>query len=126
LTYAARCSGRDQPAMRARNGEFAGTRGRAAPLTALELTLDGPHADNYELRCEALFLGANVMVRSGRSVVLAGPSGREPLVGLKFSIETRTADAVAAPHSRAARVRAPVQIYRPQATPLQRGAQTRM
>jgi len=70
-------------------GEFAGTRGRAAPIASLEISLTGERAKEFTLRADALFLGASVQSRSGRSVSLTGPTGREPLVGLRLSVVTQ-------------------------------------
>lgn len=67
-------------------GEFAGTRGRAAPITGVELSLTGERAGDFVLRADALFLGSSVQSRSGRSVAMSGPTGREPLVGLRLSV----------------------------------------
>lgn len=68
------------------SGRFVGTRGRAAPLVGLSFTLTGPLASRYTLSCEALFLGAAIVSRVGATVELKGPSGHEPLVGLRLSI----------------------------------------
>ena len=68
-------------------GAFAGTRGRAMPLTNVMLELSGPDASAYQFSVEALFLGAPVMHASGERVVLSGPTGREPLVGLRVALE---------------------------------------
>ncbi len=68
-------------------GAFAGTRGRAMPLTNLMLELSGPDASLYQFSVEALFLGSPVMRVSGERVVLSGPTGREPLVGLRVALE---------------------------------------
>jgi hypothetical protein len=82
-------------------GAFAGTRGRAAPITSIELSLTGERAEDFELRSDALFLGSPVQSKRGRSISSSGPSGREPLVGLRLSIDkvsTNGADrAVSAP-----------------------------
>jgi hypothetical protein len=67
-------------------GEFAGTRGRAAPITSLEISLTGERARDYELKLDALFLGSAVQSRRGQSISLIGPTGREPLVGFRASI----------------------------------------
>ena len=67
-------------------GNFVGTRGRALPLTGIQLALDGADARHYCIDVKALFLGSPVMQRSGTSIALAGPSGREPLVGLSVAI----------------------------------------
>jgi hypothetical protein len=70
-------------------GGFVGTRGKAMPLVGVSFALAGPEADQYSLRCEALFLGAAIVVRSGPRVELMGPTGQEPLVGLRISLEYR-------------------------------------
>src|ERR1700678_896166 len=64
-------------------GAFVGTRGRAMALTGLMLELSGPDAPLYQISAEALFLGSPVMRESGERVVVSGPTGREPLVGLR-------------------------------------------
>ncbi len=69
------------------SGTFVGTRGKAAPLVGVTFTLTGPKAANYRLVCEALFLGAPVTSRAGSVVELMGPTGHEPLVGLRLSVE---------------------------------------
>jgi len=71
----------------AMTGAFAGTRGRATPLTGIELSLAGERAGDFILRSDALFLGSAVQSKRGRSVSMSGPSGREPLVGLRLSID---------------------------------------
>lgn len=78
-------------------GSFAGTRGRATPITGIELSLAGERAEDFVLRSEALFLGSVVQTKRGRSISLRGPSGREPLVGLRLSIDgVSTGDAAQA------------------------------
>jgi hypothetical protein len=66
-------------------GTFAGTRGRALPLTGVVLEMGG----NNELQfaAEAIFLSAPTLRAIGRRVVLSGPTGREPLVGLRIAVE---------------------------------------
>jgi hypothetical protein len=66
-------------------GTFAGTRGRALPLTGVVLQMDG-NAD-LQFSAEAIFLSAPSLRAIGRRVVLSGPTGREPLVGLRVSVE---------------------------------------
>jgi hypothetical protein len=67
-------------------GKFAGSRGKAAPVVALSFVLSGPLAARYILSCEALFLGAAIVSRAGSAVDLTGPTGHEPLVGLRLSL----------------------------------------
>ena len=68
-------------------GAFVGTRGRAMALTGLMLELSGPDASLYQFSAEALFLGSPVMRVSGERVVVSGPTGREPLVGLRVALQ---------------------------------------
>lgn len=68
------------------SGSFIGSRGRAAPLVGLSFALTGPLASRYALSCEALFLGAAIVSRTGSTVDLTGPTGHEPLVGLRLSL----------------------------------------
>ena len=99
-------------------GEFAGTRGKAAPLVGLELSLDGPGAGAFQLKVDALFLGAAILSKTGDTISLTGPSGQEPLVGLRLSITPRTTNKKIVPsfpsvvnNTSAGKVR----IYRPAA-----------
>jgi hypothetical protein len=66
---------------------FAGTRQRALPITSVVLELSGPTASNYQLWSEALFLSSPILRAIGQRVVLSGPTGREPLVGLRIAIQ---------------------------------------
>ena len=74
-------------------GTFAGTRGRALPLTGVVLEMAGNN--EFEFVAEALFLNAPTLRAVGQRVVLSGPTGREPLVGLRIAVE-RADRAVAA------------------------------
>jgi hypothetical protein len=66
-------------------GTYAGTRGRALPLTAVVLEMSG--ADDLKFVAEAGFLNAPTLRAVGRRVVLSGPTNREPLVGIRIGIE---------------------------------------
>jgi hypothetical protein len=66
-------------------GSFAGTRGRALPLTGVVLQMDGN--PDLQFSAEAIFLSAPSLRAIGRRVVLSGPTGRETLVGLRLSVE---------------------------------------
>jgi hypothetical protein len=68
-------------------GDFAGTRGKALAIVGLTLEIEGPAVADAELSVEAIFLGSPSIRRSGQRVTLHGPTGREPLVGLKFGLE---------------------------------------
>jgi hypothetical protein len=74
-------------------GSFAGTRGKALPIVGLTLEMSGPDAANVQFAVDALFLGAPVMRASGKLIVLNGPTGREPLVGLRVGLQHDGADA---------------------------------
>jgi hypothetical protein len=87
---------------------FAGTRGRALPVTGIVIELSGPAAGGMEITSEAVFLSAPILRAVGQRVVLTGPTGREPLVGLRLAIQktgvsasrvAATANGVAAPPS---------------------------
>jgi hypothetical protein len=67
---------------------FAGTRQRALPIAGIVLEISGRSASNYQLWAEALFLGSPILRAIGQRVVLSGPTGREPLVGLRIAIRS--------------------------------------
>ena len=67
-------------------GAYSGTRGRALPIVGVILEVSGPASQGYEITAEGLFLGSPQMRVTGSRVVLSGPSGREPLVGLRLQI----------------------------------------
>ena len=68
-------------------GTYAGTRGRALPLIGATLEISGAAATGYQLVVDAIFLGSPQMRITGQRTVLAGPTGREPLVGLRVGVE---------------------------------------
>jgi hypothetical protein len=68
-------------------GAFAGTRGKAMPIVAVALEMSGPGATNFQFVVEAIFLASPAMRITGKHVVASGPTGREPLVGLRLGIE---------------------------------------
>ena len=70
-----------------RSRSFCRNTWRAMALTTLMLELSGPDASLYQFSVEALFLGAPVMRVSGERVVVSGPTGREPLVGLRVALQ---------------------------------------
>jgi hypothetical protein len=71
-----------------RVSEFVGTKGRAAPIVGLTMVLRGETASSYCIKADCLFLGAPMISESGQIITLSGPTGREPLVGLRLWIET--------------------------------------
>jgi hypothetical protein len=70
-------------------GEFAGTRGRGRPILGYMIELSGPGARNWSIATEALFLGSPARRSAGQSVAGSGPTGREPLVGLRIAVTSR-------------------------------------
>jgi hypothetical protein len=66
-------------------GTYAGTRGRALPLTGVVLEMSG--TDELKFVAEAGFLNAPTLRAVGKRVVLSGPTSREPLVGIRIGIE---------------------------------------
>lgn len=100
LRYAARVGGPKPATSPLRSaGEFAGTRGRALPLVGATLQITGAGARLYHLVVDALFLGSPQMRVAGRRVVIAGPTGREPLVGLRIQLEPASQLEASAPIS---------------------------
>jgi len=67
-------------------GAFAGTRGRAMPIVSVNLELSGAQASALEFAAEAFFLGSAALRMTGKRVQVSGPTGREPLVGLKLGL----------------------------------------
>jgi hypothetical protein len=73
-------------------GSFAGSRGRAIPLTGVAFELSGEASSDYRLCVEAGFLASPIIREIGKRVVLSGPTGREPLVGLRMNLELANRD----------------------------------
>ncbi len=72
-----------------RLGTFAGTRGRALPVVELTLDLSGADAHLHQFAAEAIFLGSPLLRVAGQRITLAGPTGYEPLVGLRLKVEPK-------------------------------------
>lgn len=68
-------------------GSFAGTRRRALSLTGAVLELSGEGAPEFQLSVEALFLGSPSTRTTGQRIIIGGPTGREPLVGIRLNLE---------------------------------------
>lgn len=94
-------------------GEFAGTRGKGRPILGYTIELVGPGASRYSLAVESMFLGAPTRRSSGQAVQGAGPSGHEPLVGLRIAVAV-TAHAAMTPPMQQAR---PAAAVPPRAAP---------
>jgi hypothetical protein len=75
-------------------GTYAGTRGRALPITGVVLEMSG--AEELEFVAEAVFLNAPTLRAVGKRVVLSGPTNREPLVGIRIGVERTAVEQVAA------------------------------
>jgi hypothetical protein len=98
LRYAVKSTAQAGPAKMGDLDSFAGTRGRALPITGIVLEMSGNGATNCQFLAEALFLSSPILRAVGQRVVLSGPTGREPLVGLRLSIQsTGTFDEPAPP-----------------------------
>jgi hypothetical protein len=67
-------------------GAFSGTRGKTMPIVALLLEMSGSGGENLQFIADALFLGATTKRVVGKRLVASGPTGREPLVGLRISV----------------------------------------
>jgi hypothetical protein len=77
-------------------GAYAGTRGRALPITGVVLEVSG--SEEFEFLAEAAFLNAPTLRAVGKRVVLSGPTSREPLVGIRIGVNRMTAaESIAAP-----------------------------
>ncbi|MBH5399933.1 hypothetical protein HZZ13_19380 [Bradyrhizobium sp. CNPSo 4010] len=72
-------------------GGYSGTRGRALPLVGATFEVFGSAAQHYEITADAIFLGSPQMKVTGQRVVVSGPTGREPLVGLRLQIASTRA-----------------------------------
>ena len=97
-------------------GTFAGTRGKALPLFSIVLELSGNDADDHELHVDALFLGSPAIHKSGQRIILSGPTGREPLVGLRLGISSsHEVEAAPARAPRAQRTPGRVRVFRSRA-----------
>lgn len=89
-------------------GAYSGTRGRALPLVGASFEVFGAASSGYEITADALFLGSPQMRVTGQRVVVSGPTGREPLVGLRLQINsTKGATQPAATNPTASAVPAP-------------------
>lgn len=67
-------------------GSFAGSRGRATPVTGLKLQLRGRSRATHVIVAQVLFLGAPPMKKQGADLNFLGPTGREPIIGLAISV----------------------------------------
>jgi hypothetical protein len=70
-----------------RVSEFAGTRGQSAAIVQLKIVLRSFGANSFRIRADCVFLGGQIISESGQVLSLSGPTGTEPLVGLRLWIE---------------------------------------
>jgi hypothetical protein len=123
LRYGVIIGRRNRPVLEEKDvGEFAGTRGEAAPLLGVTLALTGACAREHELCADALFLGSAPVSKSGSEIAFYGPTGREPLVGLRLSILNKRIDPEvvrppAKPRAVAVKQVGRVRVYRPGSGP---------
>jgi hypothetical protein len=94
-------------------GAYSGTRGRALPLVGASFEVLGPAASGYEITADAIFLGSPQMRVTGQRVVVSGPTGREPLVGLRLQIAAPQAAKQAAAQATASAVTPPAPTPEP-------------
>jgi hypothetical protein len=78
------------------SGSFVGTRRRAAPILGISVALVGDKADQYDLKVQAAYRGCGVR-EGGAGSEVSGPSGTEPLVGLRVLVAPAAAASKAAP-----------------------------
>jgi hypothetical protein len=86
-------------------GAFVGSRGRATPIVGLQVEVGGAAARHYHYALDLLFLGAPTIQLTGQRMEGAGPTGREPLVGLRLNVtalNTGARPTVEPPHRPAA------------------------
>lgn len=72
-------------------GRFSGTRRRAAPVVGVDFQLEGRRPEDWVIACDVLFEGQQVVCARGTRIALRGRTGREPLTGLRLSIQARNA-----------------------------------
>lgn len=57
------------------------------PIVGVMLELSGKAAAAVQFVVDALFLGAPTTHMVGRHIIISGPTGREPLVGLRLALQ---------------------------------------
>ena len=60
----------------------------------MTIEISGRDASSCKFHAEAIFLGSPISQATGRRIVLAGPTGSEPLVGLRLALEQMTTPAL--------------------------------
>ncbi|MCK1368325.1 hypothetical protein [Bradyrhizobium sp. 62] len=106
--------GESRPTEFVEAGGFSGTRGKALPLVSATFEVFGPAAHSYEISADAIFLGSPQMKVTGQRIVVSGPTGREPLVGVRLQIaSTRRAAAQAQISARSVPIATPADAPEP-------------
>ena len=67
------------------------------PIVGVRFELSGTQASALEFEIEAFFLGSNAVRMAGKRLQASGPTGREPLVGLKVGLRRLAKGDEAAP-----------------------------
>ena len=75
------------------HGDLVGTRGQSAAITGVFFELKGSQAGAWEFVATAAFAGCLPRTATGSRIELSGPTGGEPLVGLKIDVRPATAQA---------------------------------
>jgi hypothetical protein len=70
-------------------GQLVGTKGQSTAISRVFFELTGSQAAEWEFVVTAAFRGAPPRTVVGRKVELAGPTGQEPLTGLKVELRER-------------------------------------
>jgi hypothetical protein len=88
LNYGVRLPGDRPDSFRSSDANvFTGSRGRALPIVGAYFELSGPVAKTHRLVVESLFLSGTPRRHAGDVVKISGPTGQEPLVGIRMLIE---------------------------------------
>jgi hypothetical protein len=88
LSYGVRLPGDKLDSFRSSDiNVFTGSRGRALPVIGGYFELSGPVAKTHRLVVESLFLSGTPRRQFGDVVKISGPTGHEPLVGIRLQIE---------------------------------------
>lgn len=88
LSYGCEMLGRGRQTARV-PGQLVGTKGQSTAISRVFFELNGSHAAEWEFVITAAFRGAPPRTAVGQKVEIAGPSGQEPLIGLKVELRER-------------------------------------
>jgi hypothetical protein len=96
LSYGCEMLGRGRQTARV-PGQLVGTKGQSTAINRVFFELNGSQAGEWEFVVTAAFRGGPPRTATGQKVELAGPTGQEPLTGLKIELREREATAEASP-----------------------------